>query len=367
MTEQQYLIKRKLNVVEFAEQMKNISEACRRLGVSRQHYYDIKSTLQEEGIEGLLEKTRKSPRIANRFSPEIEQAILDYCLEEPVHGQQRVANELNRKKGWNISGGGVRSFWLRNDLQTKALRLKRLEEHSAKEGTILTESQLKALEEQKEEKQAHGEIETHHSGFLFAQDTYYVGYIKGIGKIYQQTGIDTYSNQGFAKLYLEKTQTVAADFLNSKVLPFFDEHNISILRVLTDRGTEYCGRPETHHYQLFLHLNDIEHSRTKARHPQTNGACEKLNQTIQNEFYQTAFRKKLYKSLEEMQLDLDKFMVYYNKDRTNQGKRCKGKTPYETFTSGIEIYNAMVYKNNEEGFELEKKFEVSQETPNFLQ
>ena len=241
------------------------------------------------------------------------------------------------------------------------------EKHSAKEGVVLTESQVKALEEQKEEKQAHGEIETHHSGFLFAQDTYYVGYIKGIGKIYQQTGIDTFSNLGFAKLYLDKTQTVAADFLNSKVLPVFDEHNISILRVLTDRGTEYCGRPETHHYQLYLHLNDIVHTKTKARHPQTNGACEKLNQTIQNEFYATAFRKKYYKTLEEIQSDLDSFMDKYNKDRTNQGKRCKGRTPYETFIEGIDFYKNMVFNNDEEKIETEKKFEVSQDTPNLLQ
>lgn len=375
MTEQQYLIKRKLNVVEFADQMKNISEACRKLGISRQHYYDIKNTLKEEGIEGLMEKSRKGPRIANRFSAEVEQAILDYCLNEPTHGQVRVANELNRKNGWSISGGGVRSFWLRNDLQTKGLRLKRLERYSAKKGIVLTESQVKALEEQKEEKLSHGEVETHHSGFLVSQDTYYVGYIKGIGKIYQQTGIDTYSNQGFAKLYLDKNQTVAADFLNSKVLPFFDKHNISVLRMLTDRGTEYCGRPETHHYQLFLHLNDIEHSRTKARHPQTNGACEKLNQTIQNEFYMTAFRKKRYTGLEEMQIDLDNFMAKYNNERTNQGKRCKGRTPYETFIEGVELYRKMVYQENlvDEGINKNpivdgvEKFEMSQETSNFLQ
>lgn len=375
MTEQQYLIKRKLNVVEFADQIKNISEACRRLGVSRQHYYDIKSAIREDGIEGLLVKTKKVPRYANRFPAETENAILDYCLEEPTHGQTRVSNELNRTHGWNISGGGVRSCWQRHNLTTKGLRLKRLDEHSKKESVILTESQVKALDERKEEKEAHGEIETYHSGFLFSQDTYYVGYIKGIGKIYQQTGIDTFSNEGFAKLYLEKNQTVAADFLNSKVLPFFDEHGISILRTLTDRGTEYCGRPETHHYQLFLHLNDIEHTRTKARHPQTNGACEKLNQTIQNEFYVTAFRKRLYRTLEEMQTDLDEFMEKYNKRRTNQGKRCKGRTPYETFIEGVALYKKMVYEGAEvdEGIQINpvidgaKKLEVSQEISNFLQ
>ena len=115
-----------------------------------------------------------------------------------------------------------------------------------------------ALELQKVEKEAHGEIETHHSGFLVAQDTYYVGYIKGVGKIYQQTGIDTYSNVGFAKLYHDKTQTVAADFLNSKVLPFFDEHGISVLRMLTDNGKEYCGNPETSSFFILAKLSTVD-------------------------------------------------------------------------------------------------------------
>jgi transposase InsO family protein len=296
----------------------------------------------------LMEKTRKVARAKNRCAPEVEQAILDYSLQQPTHGQMRVANELNRKHGWNISAGGIRSVWLRHSLEVKSLRLKRLDKWAAENQGLLTESQIKAMEEQKEEKEAHGEIETHHSGFLVAQDSYYVGYIKGIGKIYQQTGIDTYSNVGFAKIYSDKTATVAAEFLNSKVLPFFDEHRLSVLRVLTDRGTEYCGRPETHHYQLFLYLNDIEHSKTKARHPQTNGSCEKLNQTIQEEFYSVAFRKKLYTSIEEMQKDLDDYLRHYNMERTNQGKRCQGRTPYETFIEGKKIYQQMVFEGGKE-------------------
>ena len=185
-------------------------------------------------------------------------------------------------------------------------------------------------------------METYHPGFLFAQDTYYVGYIKGIGKIYQQTGIDTYSNLGFAKLYLQKTALTAADFLNDKVLPLFDEHGMKVLRVLTDNGREYCGRLEDHKYQLFLHLSDIEHSRTKIRRPQTNGSVERLNQIVQDEFYKVAFRKKLYTSLDDMQIDLDEYMKTYNFDRTNQGKRCQGRTPFETFDEGYKLYEKYV-------------------------
>jgi transposase InsO family protein len=326
MTQSQYIINRKLNIVELGKMLGNISEACRKLGVSRQHYYDIKRAIDEEGLEGLLEKSRRIPRIGNRVAPEIEQKLLDYSLEFPTHGQARVANEL-RKQGIQISPGGVRSVWLRHNLEVKRLRLKRLEKWAAEHSEVLTESQVKALEEAKEEKEAHGEIESPHPGFLLAQDTCYMGYIKGVGRIYQQTAIDTHSNMGFAKLYLEKTSLSAADLLNDKVLPFFDEHAICIQRVLTDNGTEFCGRQESHPYELFLHLNNIEHTRTKVRKPQTNGAVERLNQTIQDEFYSVAFRKKLYRTVEEIQEDLDVFLQYYNRERTNQGRYCQGRTP----------------------------------------
>jgi transposase InsO family protein len=342
MTQRQYIINRKLNILDLGKTLGNISEACRRLGVSRQHYYDIKEAIQEEGIEGLLEKSRRAPRIGNRVAPEIEQKVLDYSLEYPTQGQSRAANEL-KKMGLIISAGGVRSIWLRHNLQTKSLRLKRLEQWAAENTNILTESQIQALEQAKEEREAHGEVESPHPAFLVAQDTCYVGYIKGVGKIYQQTGIDTHSNTGFAKLYPEKTALTAADFLNDKVLPFFDEHGMKVLRMLTDNGMEYCGRQETHPYELFLHLNDIEHTRIKVRHPQTNGAVERLNQTIQEEFYKVAFRKKLYSSLEEVQEDLDTFITWYNTERTNQGRYCKGRTPLQTLTDGLALYDQYVY------------------------
>lgn len=341
MTQQQYLIKRKLTMLELAQTLGSVSEACRKLNVSRQHFYDVKKALEEEGIEGLLEKARTKARMANRVSEQTEAKILDYSLEFPTQGQVRVANEL-KKAGFLISAGGVRSVWLRHGLERKALRLARLEKWGSENGGVLTESQVQALESAKLEKEAHGEIETLHPGFLVGQDTFYVGWIKGVGRIYQQTGIDTYSNVGFAKVYLEKTAVIAADFLNDKVLPFFDQQGMRVLRTLTDRGTEYCGVPEHHPYELFCYLSDVEHSKTKVRHPQTNGCTERLNQIILEEFYQVAFRTKLYTSLEEIQKDLDAFMERYNTQRTNQGKHCQGRTPMETLEAGRAEYDRLV-------------------------
>lgn len=275
--------------------------------------------------------------------PEVESKVLEYTLLYPTHGQVRVENEL-KEKGLQVSAGGVRGIWIRHGLTTKALRLKWLEGSVAQTGAVLTESQVQAFESAKEEKQANGEIETFHPGFHLGQDTYYVGYIKGVGKIYQQTGINTYSNVAFANLYLDKTALAAADFLNDRVLPFFDREGIRVLRTLTDRGTEYNGDEKTHPYQLFCHLADIEHTRTKARSPQTNGCTERMNQIIQDEFHAVAFRKRLYASIGKIQADLDTWREEYNERRTNQGKRCQGRTPMQTFREGLDLYQRYVFE-----------------------
>jgi transposase InsO family protein len=221
-----------------------------------------------------------------------------------------------------------------------------LEKQVAEQGILLTYAQVAALEKKQDDDLAHGEIETAHPGYLGSQDTFYVGTIKGVGRIYQQTFVDTYSKMAMAKLYTTKTPITAADLLNDRVLPLFDEHGMGIIRMLTDRGTEYCGKPETHDYQLYLALNDIEHTKTKVRHPQTNGICERFHKTILQEFYQVAFRRKLYLSLEELQTDLDVWLAYYNNERTHQGKMCCGRTPLQTLIAGKEAWNENVANLN---------------------
>jgi len=336
MTTQEKLIKSKLGLLELAAYLKNVSEACRVMGYSRDTFYRVKRAYEEGGIDALKEKTRKKPNLKNRVPENVEQAVLAMAIEDPSLGQKRVSDVL-RQKGIFISPGGVRSVWLRHGLETFAKRLKALEDHVAKTGQVLTEAQLKAMDKAKEEKIAQGEIETEHVGYLGAQDTFYVGTIKGVGRVYQQTFIDTYSAVAFAKLYTTKQPITSADLLNDKVIPFFEEYDLPILRILTDRGTEFCGKPDTHDYQLFLALNDIEHTKTKAKSPQTNGICERFHKTILDEFYKIAFRKKIYLSLEELQKDLDNWLDYYNTKRPHQGKRCQGRTPMETFLENLPL------------------------------
>jgi transposase InsO family protein len=327
----------KVGLLNLAEELGNVSRACKTMGLSRDTFYRYKTAVEQGGVESLFDKSRRQPNLKNRVDDLTEQSVLTHAIDYPAHGQLRVSNEL-RKTGVFVSPSGVRSIWLRHGLANFKDRLKVLEAKVAEQGLILTEAQVAALEKKRQDDEFNGEIETAHPGYLGSQDTFYVGTFKGVGRVYQQTFVDTYSKVAFAKLYTTKTPIAAADLLNDKVLPFFTEEQLPMLRILTDRGTEYCGRAESHDYQLYLAINDIEHSKTKVRSPQTNGICERFHKTILQEFYQVALRKNVYNELAALQKDLDEWLDYYNNERTHQGKMCCGRTPMATLMDGKTIW-----------------------------
>jgi transposase InsO family protein len=334
MTAEEKVARRKLSLLQLAAELDNVAKACRVMGYSRQQFYEIRRNFQVYGAEGLLDRLPGCKGAhPNRVSEEVEKAILDYSLEQPSHGCLKVSQHL-ALRGVYVSSTGVRGVWQRHDLVTMHQRLLRLEETARKRKLKLTEDQIRSLERfDPEYRERH--IETHHTGSLVAVDTFFVGTLKGIGKVYLQTVLDCHSRYTWGRLYTSKFPVTAVHVLNEVVLPFFEKHDAKIDTILSDNGKEFCGNPDRHPYELFLQLEEIEHRRTKVRRPQSNGFIERFHRTLLNEHLRIKGRTTWYETLEQMQNDLDEYLVVYNTERAHQGRGMNGRTPHTAFFEGL--------------------------------
>lgn len=339
MTAKKKLAHKRLTLLQLAEKLGNVSKACKMHKVSRSQFYEYKRSFQEFGLEGLIDKPPIPGPHPNELSKDIKNRIVDLSLEHPAFGQQRIADQL-ALEGISACPTTVRNVWIKSGMETRYKRLLKLEESLADNKFKLTETQIRLLEKSNPEfRERH--VESHYPGYLLCQDTFFVGRLKGVGRIYLQAVVDTYGSYAFGKLYTSKKQETAADILYDKVLPFYQQKNLTIEHILTDNGTEYKGRPMIHLYEIFLEFNDIKHRYTKVGNPKTNGFVERFNRTVLDEFFRTAFRKKLYDSVAALQEDLDKWLNQYNYERPHRGYRNQGRRPIETFEKGLKVREQM--------------------------
>ena len=342
MTAEKKIAQKRLTLLQVAESLRNVSEACRRQGVSRSQFYEYKRAFQEGGLKGLLDRPPIAKSFPSETPAEVREKVIKLSIEHPAWGPLRISDNL-RLAGISVSPSTVRNLWIKEGLESRYKRILRLEEEKNGKGIELTEEQIKLLEKANpcfRERR----VESAYPGYLLSQDTFFVGTIKGVGRIYLQNVVDTYGSYAFGKLYTSKLPETAADVLYDRVLPFYESHGLKVEHILTDNGREYCGRPMIHPYQILLELYDIEHRRTKVATPSTNGFVERFNKTVLDEFIRETFRDKLYLSVEELQVDLDKWLDYYNNERPHRGYRNMGRRPIETIELGKTVKEQMAEK-----------------------
>lgn len=327
------IVRQRMSVLELADALGNVSEACRQRGVSRTQFYEYKRRFQTHGLAGLKDLPPIHHSHPLTTSPDVEARMLTLSLEHPAWGCNRVSDHL-ALEGINVSAPTIQRILNENEMGTRYHRWLKLEQHQVDQALELSAEQVKFIEQQNPAfRERH--VESNRPGELLCQDTFHVGHIKGVGRIYLHVVVDTYSSLAFGFLHTTKRPEAAVAVLHNDVLPFYDTHDVSVKAVLTDNGREFCGT-DSHPYELYLALNEIEHRRTKVRRPQTNGFVERFNRTVLDEFFRTAFRTKFYESVEQLQIDLDQWLHDYNYERAHQGYRNLGRRPIDTFNDYLE-------------------------------
>lgn len=333
MTAEEKLAHQRLSVLQLAEMLGNVTEACRQRDISRTQFYEYKRRFQTHGLEGLKDLPPIHKTHPFTTPPETIEKILKLSMEHPAWGCDRLSDHL-LLEGVKVSSPTVQDILIKNGMGSRYERLLKLEERALEEKIELTPQQVAMIEKANPAfKERH--VESSRPGELLSQDTFYVGYLKGVGKVYLHTVVDTYGSYAFGFLHTSKQPEAAVAVLHNDVLPFYQGHNIQVKKILTDNGREFCGS-DSHPYEVYLQLNDIQHKRTKVRKPQTNGFVERFHRTVLDEFFRQAFRSKFYESVEALQADLDAWLIYYNTERTHQGYRNRGRRPMDVIRDYLE-------------------------------
>lgn len=332
--DQERLIDAKVSLLQLAKELGNIQKACKAAGIARSSFYEIKKAYEQFGRDGLLQSRRG--RSLQPISDDIEEKVLSMTRENPSFSYVRLSQEL-QDSGVGVGVSVVRRVWKKHDLERKMDRLLWIDKEALEGRGVVTEEALKVIRRLKRLDEASDRhIDVSEPGELVCQDLYFVGTIKGVGRVYMQSAVDCFSSLGFAKLSVSKKPINSVGLVHERVLPFYDSHGINLQTILTDNGREYCGRADKHLFEIYLGAQNIEHRTTKTASPWTNGFVERFHRTVKDEFFAKAFREKWYKSIDELQVDLDAFIEKYNFKRRHNGYRTKGRTPIQALNDWLD-------------------------------
>lgn len=327
MKAEEKIARQRLSVLQLAETLGSVSEACRQRGMTRTQFYEYKKRFQTFGFEGLKDLAPIHKSHPQTTPPEVVERILELALKHPSKGCKYLS-DLLKLEGRYVSGPTVQNILDKHEMGTRFQRLLKLEMEHLETGLDLTAAQIQAIEKANPAfRERH--VESSRPGELLSADTFLVGHFKGIGKVYLHAVVDSYGSYGFGFLHTSKQPEAAVAVLHNDVLPFYADHHLTVQALLTDNGREFCGT-DNHPYELYLALNDIEHRRTKVRSPKTNGFVERFQRTVLEEFFVETLRTTFYETVDALQADLDLWLRFYNTQRPHQGYRNLGRRPDDT-------------------------------------
>lgn len=323
----------RLSLLELAQNLGNVAEACRQRDVSRTQFYEYKRRFQTHGLAGLKDLPPIHRSHPQTTPVEVVDKLLALSIDSPTRGCNWLHDRL-QLEGISVSAPTIQGILNKHSMGSRYDRLLKLEARAVEQEIELTPQQVAWIEKANPAfRERH--VESSRPGELLSQDTFYVGRLKGVGKVYLHAVVDTFSSYAFGYLHTSKQPEAAALVVHNDVMPFYQAHDLTVGAILTDNGREFCGT-ETHPYELYLSLNEIEHRRTKVRSPQTNGFIERFNRTVLDEFFRIIFRTTFYESVETLQADFDAWLVTYNTERPHQGYRNMGRRPIETIMLYLE-------------------------------
>ncbi|WP_299795126.1 helix-turn-helix domain-containing protein [uncultured Shewanella sp.] len=329
-------IRSKLALLQLAKELGSISKACDMMGYSRDSYYRFKKQYENAGEQGLHNLSRKKSTLKNRVSQEVEDQVIEIALDYPNYGQAKVA-ELLTARGCTISPSGVRTIWLRHNLETKHNRLLALNSRLRQQNELDFNAQHQ-IEKSCKLQQEEGALDCQRPGDICVQDTFRVGNIPGLGTVYQHTCMDAYSQYSHARASLDKSSQLASDFLRAQVLPWYKEQGIPINSILTDRGAEFSGK-QSQPFQALLQEASINHIQKRAYNgPIVNGLAARFQSLAHSEFYAPFLKRNKVSNIEILNDNLQKWLKRYNHQYAIAGRYTLGKTAIEVIELSRHLY-----------------------------
>jgi transposase InsO family protein len=316
-TPAEIIYQRRVAVLDYAARVGNVAEACRVFGISRTRYYEWKGVADRYGLAALVPKERRAPQMPEATPTHVVEALLTLAVSQPTIGCRQYADRLG-DQGFSIAKSTAQKHLVAHGLGRRTQRLARAAAIAAATTGLVTEAA-------RQDEPFGFCLATGGPGELVCLDSFYIGKLKGVGKVYQLTAIDVFTRWAFVALVLGPVNGTHTGRFIDQLLRHYRRHGVSVRAVLSDNGPEYVANG----FRAHLVEKGLRHQRIPARSPNHNAVCERFQGTILQECWRPAFHRRRFTSIRQLQAEADAWLLTYHHRRRNHGDYMAGRTPHQ--------------------------------------